>query len=529
MRGIGAPPAADDRIHRALAPPRPSPVDRRRHRRARRRARRGRCGVHVGRTAGRHRDRRAGRADRAVALDPAGRPAAAGRHPHPPEPRPRRARRRPPPGRRDPRGPRCRLAEPPPHGVRHAQPGARPRRVRLGEPRPAHAAHRRDRRAGHADAVLRARLDEGRRARDDRLDAAGGRPAARALRRLRRARRGGRAAVPAGRAGAGVERAQGLLPDRPEPLGPGGLHGALQRGVPGGEGRPARRGGRRPVRRARQPRPGAAGRVGPARAVGHDRPPRARRRRLLAHAQGRRRLRGRRRQHQDPGRHPPAHPRRRRPEVRGRRPVAARPHGPADLVGRVLRGRPRRSPGRSGEPGQRRGHPRRRRGVRGDGGAGGHAVGPAGRRAAVRRAVDRQHHARRGPPDAADRRLAVAGAAARRGPGRDRALAHPGPGRVPGRRRVDAGQPDRLPRSTRATAAGCCRRGASTCRTARGSRCPGVAVPLRGVGWPPPSGPRPARRTPRPGRPGRAAGSPTGARSGPARPPPTPARSPGSR
>ena len=153
--------------------------------------------------------------------------------------------------------------------------------------------------------------------------------------------------------------------------------------------------GRRPVRRARQPRPGPAGRVGPARAVGHDRPPGARRRRLLAHAQGRRRLRGRRRQHQDPGRHPPAHTGRRRPEVRGRRPVAARPHGPADLVGRVLRGRPRRGPGRPGEPGQCRGHPRRRRGVRGDGGAGGAAVGPAGRRAPVRRAVDRQHHARR--------------------------------------------------------------------------------------------------------------------------------------
>ena len=49
-------------------------------------------------------------------------------------------------GRRDPRGPRRRLAEPPPDGVRHAQPGARPRRVRLGEPRPAHAAHRGDRR-----------------------------------------------------------------------------------------------------------------------------------------------------------------------------------------------------------------------------------------------------------------------------------------------------------------------------------------------------------------------------------------------
>ena len=110
-------------------------------------------------------DRRSGRADRALALDPAGRPAAAGRHPHPQEPRPATTRRRPRPRASRSSRTRRRLAEPPPHGVRHAQPGARPRRVRLGEPRPAHAAHRGDRRADRADAVLRARLDEGRRSR----------------------------------------------------------------------------------------------------------------------------------------------------------------------------------------------------------------------------------------------------------------------------------------------------------------------------------------------------------------------------
>ena len=217
---------------------------------------------------------------------------------------------------------------------------------------------------------------------DDRLDAAGGRPAARALRRLRRARRGGRAAVPAGRAGAGVERAQGLLPERPEPLGPGGLHGALQRGVPGGEGRPARTckvGGPYVVLASLDAgRPDASDLRGPWGTIDH--------RALdvvdywLTHKVGADFVAVDGNTKTRDGTRPPTRGRR-RPEVRGRRPVAAGPHGPADLVGRVLRGRPRRRRGRPGEPGQCRRHARRGRGVRGDGRAGGAAVGPAGRRA----------------------------------------------------------------------------------------------------------------------------------------------------
>ena len=141
-----------------------------------------------------------------------------------------------------------------------------------------------------------------------RLVAARGRPAARSLRRLRRARRCCRAAVSAGRAGAGVERAEGFLPHRPQPLGPGGLHRALQRGVPRGQSREPGRQGGRAVRRAQQPRRRPAARLGPARAVGGGRLPRARRRRPLARAQGRRRLRRRRRQHQDPRGHPAGEP-----------------------------------------------------------------------------------------------------------------------------------------------------------------------------------------------------------------------------
>ena len=164
-----------------------------------------------------------------------------------------------------------------------------------------------------------------------------------------------------------MERAEGVLPQRSQPLGPGGLHRALQRGVPRGEVRAPRRQGGRAVRRAQQPGRRAAERVGPARAVGGDRLARARRRRPLARAQGRRRLRGRRRQHQDPRGHPAGERGRGRPEVRRRRPVAAGPHGPADLVGRVLPGRARRRRSRPAEPGDRRRHAGGGGRVRGDG------------------------------------------------------------------------------------------------------------------------------------------------------------------
>ena len=200
---------------------------------------------------------RPGRADRAVALDPAGRPAAAGRHPH----------RRTASTRTSPTTPATRgvaiLAD---HGAvwqnHHLMgfgtlnpepaPGeydweSLDRRMQLTE-----ETGGRDMltlccapdwmKGGAAGETDWTRLEDG--------------AAARALRRLRRAGRGGREALPAGRAGAGVERAQGLLRRRPEPLGLRGLHRALQRGVPGGEGRAAGRAGRRPVRRARQPRPG---------------------------------------------------------------------------------------------------------------------------------------------------------------------------------------------------------------------------------------------------------------------------------
>ena len=103
--------------------------------------------------------------------------------------------------REDPLERRRDLAEHPPHGLRHPQPGALARRVRLGQPRPAHGPGEGDRRQGDAHAVLLAGLDEGRPGRRDRLGQARAGAEPRALRRLREAGRRRRAALPAGRAG----------------------------------------------------------------------------------------------------------------------------------------------------------------------------------------------------------------------------------------------------------------------------------------------------------------------------------------
>ena len=305
------------------------------------------------------------------ARHPHGRPAREGPggrlgvHPHPAQ------RRRGRPGRRRPRRApdrrrRGTAADPAPHGLGRRQPRTGARALRLRGDGPAHRLRPRLRRHPGRHPVLRAGLDEGRRARRRRHRLEPGRPGdrarPRALRRLRGARRDRRQTLRGRTALHRLERVQGVLERRRGPLGPRGLHQAVQPGVPGAEeGRPGHH-GRRSLPRDGQRRPprarGVHGRHGP---VGRPRPADRRRLPVLERAQGRRRLRRRGRLQLHPRRRAAARRVHGHREVHRRQPLGARAdRRSAAVVGGVLR-RTRRRRRRTrglvrGPPGRRARH-----------------------------------------------------------------------------------------------------------------------------------------------------------------------------
>src|SRR6266540_3036934 len=186
-----------------------------------------------------------------------------------------------------------------------AQPRAEPRQVRLVLAGPAHAADPVERRHPGHYAVLRTGLDEGRPPGRDRLAQAREGTLATALPGLRGTRRRGGPPLPPSPILPGMERAQGVLEQRPEPLGLRGVHPAVQRRVRRAQGGRPDAPGRWPLRRPRHlARPGRGWpSLQPRRRVWHRGLARPGRARLLARAQARRGLRV--------GRREPGHPRRR--------------------------------------------------------------------------------------------------------------------------------------------------------------------------------------------------------------------------